>query len=257
VPVRGSWRFALGALLLSGVASPIVMRHDVPERRYLELATRFPAAVKIRLANGSDGEGTLVGLRWVLTAAHVAGGVQPDDLVVAGGKSYLVERVFMHPEFRELAMAYLPYDIALVRLRLDVAGIEPASLTDQPEVVGSIVTFVGRGGFGTGVAGVRGEDGRLRAGTNRLEEVAGPFLKFRFDRPEDAGVTELEGISGPGDSGGAAFIDRDGKRYVIGVSSWQDTRPTNRVQGVYGVIENYVRVSNHYDWIVRTMREGN
>src|SRR4051812_5956397 len=230
------------------------MRHDIAEQRFLELARRYPAAVSVRPANGDNAEGTLIAPRWVLTAAHVASAVGSGDLVVAGGKSYRVERVFIHPEFHELAMADLPYDIALIRLEVAVTGIQPVLLYNGREQVGSVVTFVGRGGFGTGTAGVRGEDGRLRAATNRIDAVTDKDLQFRFDGPGDEHATELEGISGPGDSGGAAFQEIDGKLYVVGVSSWQDTRPTKRVQGVYGVIEHYVRVAPHYEWLTRTMR---
>ena len=97
-------------------------------------------------------------------------------------------------------------------------------------------------------------------GLRQIQNIAhllARLLQFRFDRPGDPAITELEGISGPGDSGGAAFQEIDGKLYVVGVSSWQDTRPTGRKQGLYGVIEHYVRVSSHYDWIMRTLREAN
>ena len=120
------WALAAG---LPCVSTAIVMRHDVPEQRFLELAARYPAAVSVRPEDRWYAEGTLIAPRWVLTA-------------------------------------------------------------------------------------------------------------------------------GPGDSGHAAFQEIEGKLYVIGVGSWQDTRPTNRVQGLYGVIEYYVRVSSYYDWIVRTMGEA-
>jgi len=243
----------IAALAMSIQASAIVMRHDVPEQRFLELARQYPAAVNVRPANGDNAEGTLIAPRWVLTAAHVASAVEPGDLVMAGGKSYRVERVFIHPQFHELKFSDMPYDIALIRLALAVTGIQPALPFNGQEKPGSVVTFVGRGGFGTGIAGIRGEDGRVRAATNRIDSVTDRDLQFRFDKPGDEHATELEGISGPGDSGGAAYQEIDGKLYVVGVSSWQDTRPTNRVQGLYSVIEHYVRVSTHYDWIGRTI----
>jgi hypothetical protein len=249
-------RFALliTALLISLQAPAIVMRHDVPEQRFIELASRYPAAVNVRPANADNAEGTLIAPRWVLTAAHVASAVVPGDLIVAGGKSYRVERVFINPGFHELRFADMPYDIALIRLELAVTDIQPVLPFNGHEQPGSVVTFVGRGGFGTGIAGIRGEDGSVRAATNRIDAVTDNDLQFRFDKPGEERATELEGISGPGDSGGAAFQEIDGKLYVVGVSSWQDTKPTGRVQGVYGVIEHYVRVSPHYEWLTRTMR---
>ena len=249
--------FMLGASLLPRESQSIVMRHDVPERRFHDLATRYPAAVSVQPASGWGAEGTLIGTRWVLTAAHVAAGLGPAGLVVAGDKSYLIERVFIHPKWHEMTLADMPYDLALVRLNLAVPGIEPALLFNGREQAGSIVTFVGRGASGTGLTGPERENRQLRAATNRVDKVEGAFLQFRFDRPGDPAITELEGISGPGDSGGAAFQEIDGKLYVVGVSSWQDTRPTGRKQGLYGVIENYVRVSSHYDWIMRTLRDAN
>lgn len=244
----------LGTSWLPSESQAIVTRHDVPEQQFINLATRYPAAVSVRPANGWGAEGTLIGPRWVLTAAHVAAGVGPNDLVVAGGKSHLIERVFIHPQWHGMTVADLPYDVALVRLQRAVPGIQPALLFNAREQAGSIVTFVGRGASGTGLTGAERENRQLRAATNRVDKVEGAFLQFRFDRPADPAITALEGISGPGDSGGAAFQEIDGKLYVIGISSWQDTRPTGRLQGVYGVVENYVRVSIHFDWITRTMK---
>ena len=116
-----------------------------------------------------------------------------------------------------------------------------------------MVTFVGRGGNGTGLTGPAAEDGRVRAATNRVERAEKSLLVFRFDAPGEAGATELEGISGPGDSGGPAYIDRGGVRYVIGVSSAQDSRPTGRQPGRYGVLEMYTRVSHFAEWITKTI----
>jgi hypothetical protein len=252
LPPRG-WVLILAACCLPHQALPIVMRHDVPEQRFIELARKYPAAVSVRPANGWGAEGTLIGPRWVLTAAHVAEGLGADAFVEAGGKSYLVERVFIHPEWQQMTMADLPYDLALLRLKLAVPGIEPALLFNGSERPGSVVTFVGRGASGTGLTGPQRENRQSRAATNRVDKVEGAFLQFRFDGPGDPAITELEGISGPGDSGGGAFQEIDGKLYLLGISSWQDARPTGRKQGLYGVIENYVRVAHHHEWLTRTM----
>lgn len=71
-----------------------------------------------------------------------------------------------------------------------------------------------------------------------------------FDAPGKPNVTDLEGISGSGYSGGSAYIKRDGILYVIGVSSGQDIRSSkSHKPGRYGVFEYHVRVSHFADWI--------
>src|SRR4051812_44348558 len=181
---------ARGALLMvaliPAVALPIVMRHDVAEPRFLELARKYPAAVTVRPANESKGfgaEGTLVGSRWVLTAAHVASEVAPGDVVEARDKRYSIAQIFIHPKWK--AISDLGFDIAVVKLSADVRDVTPVALFEGREPVGSVVTFVGRGGFGNGLAGLRGENRRLRAATNRIDAVTDRDLQFRFDRPGD------------------------------------------------------------------------
>jgi secreted trypsin-like serine protease len=87
-----------------------------------------------------------------------------------------------------------------------------------------------------------------------VEKAEDPYLRFRFDAPQDPGVTQLEGISGVGDSGGPAYIERGGVVYVIGVSSAQDARPAGKKEGHYGVLEYYPRVSFFAGWIQETIR---
>ena len=58
----------------------------------------------------------------------------------------------------------------------------------------------------------------------------------------------LEGVSGPADSGGPAFLDGVADPVLVGVSSGQSTRAAEG-PGRYGVIEYYVRVSRYLTWI--------
>jgi hypothetical protein len=72
---------------------------------------------------------------------------------------------------------------------------------------------------------------------------------MRFDEPAKA--TPLEGISGFGDSGGPAFISRDGKYFVAGISSNNSGVPGTCV---YGSEDRYARVSAAATWIDEMMR---
>jgi secreted trypsin-like serine protease len=245
--------------MLSGCwASPsaaIIMRHDRDDQQFLELARQFPPTASIRPAGatrGTRGMGTLIAPQWILTAAHVAVNTRPGDLAEVSGIIATIDEVILHPDWHQVAD--LKSDIALLRLKSAIPQVIAAEIHTQTDEAGMFVTFVGRGSTGTGLTGDTGQsDTGLRAATNRVAKADGSFLQFRFDAPEDSEITHLEGISGSGDSGGAAYLERAGKLYVIGVSSWQDTKPTNRQQGRYGVVEYYVRVSLFADWIRATI----
>jgi hypothetical protein len=257
-------------------ATAIIIRHDRDAQQFQDLARRFPATAFIRSAGPAQqlrGTGTLIAPHWILTAAHVAAYTALSDVAEVSGTTSIIDRVILHPDWR--TNADLKHDIALFHLKSPVTEVVPANLYTATDEAGMFVTFVGRGTIGTGLtgdtrkedwrqrvaaigrgsvgAGLIGDTGkeewRLRAATNRVEKTDGPFLQFRFDAPEDANVTDLEGISGSGDSGGPAYLERSGTLYVIGVSSWQDTKPTNRQEGRYGVLEYYLRVSYFADWI--------
>ena len=252
------WRVASCTVILafhSVTSDAIIMRHDIPEKVFMDLARNYPATVTVRRADGRGlgDEGTLIDACWVLTAAHVAAHLGPGDIAQVAGADYRIDRVVRHPDWK--TNADLKVDIALIRLSERVSSVKPVALYRRSDEQDAIVTFVGRGGYGTGLTGPVAEDRRLRAATNSVLRVQESLLVFRFDPPDDADATKLEGISGPGDSGGPAYLERDGKLYVIGVSSGQDSRPADRKEGHYKVLEYYPRVSHFAEWILRIIRE--
>ena len=231
----------------------MIIRHDRQDDRYRALAVDYAGPVCQPLpANRTDwgGEGTLIGSEVVLTAAHVV--MDPSvarGSVIVSGRHYSIAGIIFHP-----AWSWDPDpdhwresdDIALIQLSEPVTGIEPVRLYSDQDEAGQTAVLVGRGRFGTGLTGPKQKDGRIRAATNLIERVQNQWLVFRFDDPSTA--THLEGISGPGDSGGPAFIEEGGVLYIAGVSSHQDDRQQGR-HGVYGVWEYYARVSHYLDWI--------
>lgn len=235
--IRGALPFLIS---LSIPLHAIIIRHDRPDSRYIELGRRFqPMLCRINLP---DGEGTLIAPSWVVTAAHVALDVPPRHEVRVGGRSYRVTGKFVHPDYVRSR-----HDIALLRLHRPVRQVYPVALYREQDEVGKIVTLVGGGESGTGLTGPRLNDGIVRAALNRIDEVNNAWIIFTFDPPETA--LDLEGISGPGDSGGPAFIQKDGILYLAGVSAIQSfPRPGDR-EGRYGVMEYYTRISVYAGWI--------
>ena len=218
--------------------SAILKRHDVADERYRDLGEKFPAVSNF----GRGGEGTLVGAEWVLTAAHVAAGMRRDVQIRFGDESYAIDRIVTHPEWKEMGA----HDIALVKLSRSVTGVTPLALYEQQDESGKRVVFVGHGGTGTGLTGPqRPEDGLKRGATNVVDSADADWLFFRFDAPPQG--SELEGISGPGDSGGPALIQVGGADHVAGISVWGKPGPKGR--GTYGATEGYTRVSTHASWL--------
>lgn len=245
----------LTALLVGGSyeAAGIIIRHDRDDARYREFyaeGDRFSAVGTI-----GGGMGTLIDPRWVVTAAHVVTDVQPfDPHVVIAGQQYSIERVIMHPEWRdvdEVRPISEVVDLALIRLRESVTDVEPVLLYENDDEVGREIIFVGNGQTGTGVTGPVDHDRKWRAATNTVEQARQNWLDFVFSEPPDA--TDLEGISGPGDSGGPALIERNGRLVILGVSSYNNSAGTGYCR--YGSVEHYARISTTRQWIERTMEE--
>jgi secreted trypsin-like serine protease len=81
--------------------------------------------------------------------------------------------------------------------------------------------------------------------------TSGQWIRFKFDN--DQGYSPLEGIRGPGDSGGPALLKINNTLYIVGVSSWQNAEPTEWQESKHRVIENYSRISYFKKWIKKTM----
>ncbi|MCH8962664.1 MAG: trypsin-like serine protease, partial [Bacteroidetes bacterium] len=131
-----------GAMALTAIAAPIIIRHDRDEAAYLDLGRRYGEGLCYVLNDRGvvNGEGTLIAPRWVVTAAHVARGLRPGQSLKIGEASYAVEQVFLHPKWG----GPLPeHDIALVRLQEEIVGIEPVPLYRGRDEVGREIIVVG------------------------------------------------------------------------------------------------------------------
>ena len=253
-PVRtrcmSSWSAVAAVVVLlfaaSTPATAIVIRHDRDDARYLQLGSRYPAVCKV---GHQMGDGTLVEPDRVLTAAHVARGLgRRGGTVICGDAEYAVDTVYIHPDWEDMG----PHDVAVLQLAGEVRGIEPLPLYEGRDEQGKVAVLVGHGASGTGDASDRFDDGQRRGATNVIESANDRYIRFHFDAPPDA--TDLEGIPGPGDSGGPALIELDGVPYVAGVSSLGE--PGANGPGTYGANDYFVRVSTHIDWIRAALDGG-
>jgi len=235
----------------------IVRRHDINDEEYLKLAKKFENHVCN--LNLPDGNATFITKEWLITAAHVAVDIETklkngeQHFINFLGKQYKIDKVVLHKEWRKNKR----HDIALVHLSEPVGNAQPIELYQKKDENGKLIYIVGNAAIGNGKEGLLPKtDWKYRAATNRIDEVNDYFVKFVFDNPDTPfeNLTEMEGVSGSGDSGGPAFVIENDKILLIGVGSTQSTKKTNGIEGVYGVVEQYMRVSNYCDWIKKNMK---
>ncbi|MEP5613063.1 MAG: trypsin-like serine protease [Cyclobacteriaceae bacterium] len=240
-------------LYLSIISSDIIMRHDVDDAKYLELGAKYGGSA-VRLNAGC---GTFIRPNWIITAAHVASSRRIGDDVTVNGVKYVIQRKIIHPGF-SMTRSVLN-DIALLQLTENVPNVELAKLYQKTDEVGKEIIFAGTGWAGTGDKGMTdgaiNKDRKLRAAQNLIDGSKTGYIRFTFDAPETENSLPLEGISGPGDSGGPALWFDGDQAYIMGVSSHQDGRGTGKPEGVYGVYEYYTRVSEFSDWVLGEMEE--
>ena len=244
--IRGCAALVLiGGLVVMHMAQAIVIRHDVEDERY-----RIDAEQAPYLCQFAGGHGTAIGPHWVLSAAHVAK-FAPSGAEVSCGNGQVArvtDRFFPAPLALHDGEGW-QHDIALLRVEpaLSIASF-PGIYTESDEV-GKTIQFIGYGGSGDGQNGLQDfEDGLLRQADNEVDAIHGGTLVFDFDFPPTA--LPLEGISGPGDSGGPALLHAE-RLFVVGVSSMQDAGDFE--EGHYGVREFYARVSHYVPWITQVL----
>jgi hypothetical protein len=219
--------------------SAVLIRHDRDDAAYRSLAARLPFAG----AFGKMGGGTVVGPRLVLTAAHVAQGVERRGLTFdVGGRAHAVAAVERHPEWRDAGPGS-PHDLALVLLA-EPTSATPANVCATAAAVGDSVLVAGSGDIGTGLTGPRPGDGSARAAQNRVLRRDATFVVLRFDGPPEG--LELEGLGAPGDSGGGLFRDAL-EPCLLAVSAWGDG--DGHGPGRYGALDGYTDVVAEAAWL--------
>jgi len=228
-------------IAMSGTpAHAVVARHDQQDEVLLALGDRFPATGKV----DPDGSCALVSPTWIVTAGHVAQSVKPGvHRIQFGEKKYAVKRVVMHADCKPAGHRPPDVDLALIELAEPVSGVVPVSLYRKGDEKGKRIFIAGYGDLGSGKSRPRFTDGKLRAATNVVDGVHPTRILFDFSKPPDG--TDLEGVSGPGDSGGPAYVEVNGRPLLVGVSS----AAMNGKPGRYGVTEVYTRISAFTAWI--------
>lgn len=272
--------YALLFLLVFATSSAHAIVGSTPDAPTALIDPNIPSSpfagvgsVEIR---GNNYSGTLIGLRYVITAAHVVDGVSPASLTfnlnVDGdlSNSFAASAIYINPGyhgFKPGPDGLVHNDLAIIELSQPVpANIPIYSLYTWALIPGSVVALVGYGNSGDDVNGsvVNASNHIKRVGFNAADvllqgSVASPDVYvFDFDGSTASanftGGTTLgstqEATLGSGDSGSAALINVNGSWQLVGVNSFVLNFPHGPTQsGVFGTGGGGQLISGNHAWI--------
>jgi uncharacterized protein (TIGR03382 family) len=261
-------RVALGLTLIvmSGcgpLESSVALEPTAPLARAVTdgaLATIGQVGATVALMDPSYGDnfctGTLIAPRVVLSAAHCVSWngelTQPDEVTIAAGVNEVngaatvaVSAVVPHPDFGNAPVGDDPdglgddRDIAVLLLADDVSSASPTAVLplDLVDIALTTGTMLNIAGFGMTSDDYDSADyGRLYiADTPYQRRSVGELLAGEPGTPDTCG----------GDSGGPAYVDYAGTRYVVGATS----RAKHSGSGACGEGGIYTLVSAFDEWI--------
>lgn len=227
---------------------------SVPDSRYLAYGSQmrpYTAQISGRNADGQRQTATavIVAPRWAITAAHVVVGC--DDLAVSysQGVQRGIDRVSLHPEWAldNLRAA----DVAMCHLEAE-AGLEWYPQLADEVGAGSLCIIAGYGVTGLMATGYDVADGKLRAGTQRIDRVDGVVVWCKASRNSPMAMC----IS-PGDSGGPLFIGSGRDARLAAIHSFQSAS-RGPLRSRYGEETGHISIPAVRGWIDQVMegRDG-
>ena len=171
-----------------------------------------PAVVAVLVGDAAVCTGSLIAPDLVLTAAHCVAGVAPTEIYFGttppdGGERVAVAGSVVHPAFNALT---LDNDIGLVRL-IHPVRVTPLTLLGSALDASLASATIRVAGFGAIDPNDMGPHEK-HSGTSQITTLTATDFTL-MPSPSQPCV---------GDSGGPAFLDRNGVDYLIGVTSAGD-----------------------------------
>lgn len=224
------------------------MRHDVPEQKYLDFGKNFFCTKKIigvkkhseNRKTYAIGSCVIINSHWIITCAHISE-ENPDYIsVVLDEEHFLLDQFIVNKDYSNKKMQA---DIALGFCKKGFGQVDGAILYEKRIKINDYCSFAGYGRHGTMITGANKYDGKLRAGTNRVDSF---FKKdmIIITASRNSTRTQLEFLPNVGDSGGGLFIE--GK--LAGITSLVLSMDKN-ADSNYGDEGAFVQIYPHLEWI--------
>ena len=263
----------IAACGLHADALAVMIRHDIPDSAYVELALLpdFAASRVTLLTDSQSTSGTLISPRHVITAGHLVAGWVPENThnapcaleIRIGTNLCTGTHVFLFPAY-DRSLLCGGFDVAVIRLAEPVSDPPPAAIWTGGVYPGQRFIGVGQGRTGTGHDNDEPFwDGLYRGFENTADYFFPPeehsHWRSDFDNGDPAyntlagvlfGPTNLplEGGSSPvplplegsvaaGDSGSGVYLQKQTGWLLAGITSY-------RWYSQYGGQAGFVNLSN-------------
>lgn len=255
-------------MLFSFLASAGIYRHDVPLKKYTDLANepQFDCVGQVYIQEDTlrfSASCVLIADQYVLSARHVFG--RDEEIDISKYRFAFKGVYYTSNEYVIFKHGDVTYDIILLKLELPVTHIRPAVINTDTTEFNTTATGVGYGSVRNALmtSGREHLDYKM-GGNNVIDSLGGEdynghatLLMADFDCPDSeklnvCGSTlalPLEYVTNGGDSGGGLF-SRIGSEYkLIGITQGMSGR-LSTTTGSYGSVAKWTRLSIFNDWIM-------
>jgi len=208
--------------------------------------------------------GVLIAPHIVLTAGHCANeGIRLVGTKVRigslwnqkGGEERTVKRVIIHPRFTIQRHEYVTNDLAILVLNAPSTK-EPLRIAPTPPVIGETIHYIGFGltkerpslpDWSLIPSRLQQGFGRRISVTDAIRLFTNPQEKKQIQEPGFIAVESPTQTACVGDSGGPAFVIRNGVPYLTGIVSWgpKDCKTVAQDRRVFAISD----ISMYLPWI--------